>query len=298
MTYKKTFICLVIFISLILRVSSSVSAKVINAVASFTIIADVVQNVGGNHVSVKSLVPVNGDPHNFEPSPADLKNVKTADINFINLDDFEVWFKRLVTATGVNRKPVIVSRGINIHSFNEDGRIINDPHVWNSVANVLVWVDNIESALIQADPQDALAIKASAEAYRQQLKVLNSTIKTKILQVPKERRVLLTSHKAFGYYGSEYGLNFLAPLSYSTDNEASASDIAQLIEQVKSNRIKVYFFEKSNNSRLLIQIANATGAKFGGELYSEALSELNGNASTYIELMMHNTNLIVQALSE
>ncbi|AHC73807.1 mntA [Candidatus Endolissoclinum faulkneri L5] len=298
MVYKKVFIFPVIFISLILYFSSSASAKVIDVVASFTIIADVVRNVGGNHVCVKSLVPANGDPHNFEPSPEDAKYVENSVVTFMNLDDFEVWFKRLVAATGINRKPVIVSRGINIQSFEKKGRIINDPHVWNSVANVLVWVDNIESALIKADPQDAIAIKANATAYRQQLKQLHFSIKARMLQIPKEQRVILTSHKAFGYYGSEYGVTFLAPLSPSNDNEASAADIAELIERVKSNHVKVYFFERSSNSRLLIQVANATGAKFGGELYSEALSESNGNASTYVEMMSYNTDRILQAISK
>lgn len=295
---KKTLIALAGATSLALGMTSVASAKTIDVVASFTVLADVVQNVGGDHVKVKSLVPANGDPHDYEPSPADAKAVKEADATFVSGLGLENWFERLAKASGSQMAPVVVSNGINTHEMDEDGETIVDPHVWNSAANVLVWVDNIENALLEADPEDAADIKASASAYRETLKKLDADIKADIDAVPVENRKVLTSHDAFGYYGEEYGVSFLSPLGLSTETEASAADVAELIDQIKSEKVKVYFIENSNDARLVKQIANATGAEPGGELYPEALSEEGGPAPTYVDLMKYNTSQIVSAIGQ
>jgi zinc/manganese transport system substrate-binding protein len=281
-----------------LGTASAAYARTINVVASFTVLADVVKNVGGEHVSVKSLVPPNGDPHDFEPSPNDAKAAKTAAVTFVSGEGLETWFQRLAKAAGAIRKPVVVSAGIKTHTFDEDGKTVTDPHVWNSVPNVLVWVANIEKALAAADPEDASAFKANAERYSADLRRLNASIHAKIAAVPKNKRKVLTSHDAFGYYGKEYGITFLSPLGVSTETEASAADVAKLIDQIKKEGIKVYFFENSNDARLVKQIADATGAKPGGELYPEALSAKDGPAATYLKMMQYNTDEIATAISK
>ncbi|WP_407943728.1 metal ABC transporter solute-binding protein, Zn/Mn family [Martelella alba] len=283
--------------ALMMATLAPASAKTVDVVASFTVLADVVQNVGGDHVNVKSLVPANGDPHDYEPSPDDAKAINAAAATFLSGEGLEGWFERLAKAAGGGVDPVIVSDGINTHDMEEDGEQITDPHVWNSAANVLVWIDNIEAALLKADPEDEADIKASADAYRKQIEALDASIKSEIGAVPEAKRKVMTSHDAFGYYGEEYGVTFLAPLGVSTEVEPSASDVAQLIDQIKADGVKVYFIENSNDPRLVEQIAKATGAQPGGELYPEALSKADGPTPTYIKMMEYNTKQIVDAIS-
>jgi zinc/manganese transport system substrate-binding protein len=284
-------------VALCLGAVTPAAARTLDVVASFSVLADVVKNVGGDHVAVKSLVPPNGDPHDFEPAPTDAKAVGQAAVTFISGEGLETWFQRLAKAAGASIPPVVVSEGIQTHTFEEDGRILTDPHVWNSIPNVLVWVDNIEKALAKADPGDAAAFRKNAAAYKERLKALDASIRAELAAVPVNERKVLTSHDAFGYYGKEYGVQFLAPQGLSTETEASAADVAKLIDQIKADRVRTYFIENSNDPRLVRQIAQATGAQPGGELYPEALSASNGPVPTYEKLMRFNTDQIVKAIS-
>lgn len=277
--------------------SAAASAKTLNTVASFTVLADIVKQVGGDHVNVKSLVPPNGDPHEFEPSPDDAKSLKEADITFISGEGLEGWFEKLVTASGYNGKPIVVSNGIKTRTMEEDGKTVTDPHVWNSPVNVKIWVVNIEKALASADPADAADFKANAKAYSKKLDALNTYAKSVLETVPKDRRKILTSHDAFGYFGREYGVTFLSPIGLSTETEASAADVAKLIDQIKAEKVKTYFFENSNDSRLVKQIAKATGAQPGGELYVESLSKADGPAPTYAKMFHYNVDQLSKAFA-
>lgn len=277
--------------------SGAASAKTLNTVASFTVLADVVKQVGGDHVNVKSLVGPNGDPHEFEPSPDDAKTLKEADITFISGEGLESWFEKLVSASGYSGKPFVVSTGIKTRTMEEDGKTVTDPHVWNSPVNVKVWVANIEQALASADPADAADFKANAEKYSKELDDMNAYAKSVIETVPKDRRKILTSHDAFGYFGREYGVEFLSPIGLSTETEASAADVAKLIDQIKAEKVKTYFFENSNDSRLVEQISKATGAQPGGELYVEALSKEDGPAPTYAKMFRYNVDQLSKAFA-
>jgi len=265
--------------------ASAASAKTIHAVVSFTVLGDVVKNVGGNHVTVKSLVPPNGDPHDYSPSPQDAIAMKNAQLTFLSGEGLETWFARLVKASGYQGKPVIVSDGISTHKMNEDGKVVIDPHVWNAIPNVEIWVKNIEAAMIKADPEDAADFRKNAAAYLKKVKA-----------IPAGNRKVLTSHDAFGYFGRTYGVTFLSPIGLSTETEASAADVAKLIGQIKREHVKVYFIENSNDPRLVKQIANATGAKSGGELYPEALSKADGPAPTYLKMFRYNVDQLVSAM--
>lgn len=272
------------------------SAKTLDVVASFTVLADIVQQVGGDHVRVRSLVPPNGDPHEFEPSPDDAKRLKGAAITFISGDGLETWFERLAKAAGYDRKPIVASDGIKTLTMKEDGKTTTDPHVWNSAANVIVWVGNIERALTEIGPEDAADFRANAARYVKELNDLGAYAHERIGAVPKARRKVLTSHDAFGYFGKEYGVTFLSPLGVSTETEASAADVAKLINQIKREGVKVYFFENSNDPRLVRQIAAATGAEPGGELYVESLSRPDGPAPTYARMFRHNVDQMADAM--
>jgi zinc/manganese transport system substrate-binding protein len=276
--------------------ANAATAKTLHVVASFTVLADVVGQIGGDHVDVVSFVGPNGDPHEYEPSPNDAKSLKSADVVFVSGEGLETWMKRLISASGYRGTPVVASKGIAARNMEEDGKTITDPHVWNDPSNVVIWVKNIEAALVAPDPADTADFKANAARYTETLKGLDAYAHAAFEPIPAADRKILTSHDAFGYFGAAYGVSFLSPLGISTDAEASAQDVAKLIDQIKAEHVKVYFFENSNDPRLVEQIASATGAKPGGELYVEALSEKNGPAATYVDMFRYNVDQLAGAM--
>ncbi|XUY27358.1 metal ABC transporter solute-binding protein, Zn/Mn family [Agrobacterium sp. rho-8.1] len=294
----RTYLLTAAALPAILAFSAPVSAAELKAVASFTVLADVVKQVGGKHVTVTSLVKPDGDPHEFEPSPSDAKSLKAADVVFVSGLGLEGWMDRLISASGTKSIPVTVSDGIETSSMEEDGKTITDPHVWNSPINVKTWVKNIETTLAAADPADARDFKTNADAYIKTLDELDAFAHAKFDPIPADRRKVLTSHDAFGYFGREYKVTFLSPLGVSTETEASAGDVAKLIEQIKAENVKTYFFESSNDPRLVKQVAKATGAKPGGELYVEALSKANGPAPTYEKMFRYNVEQLASAINK
>ncbi|MDL4913571.1 MAG: zinc ABC transporter substrate-binding protein [Enterobacterales bacterium endosymbiont of Blomia tropicalis] len=277
-------------------VSPLTMAKTVEAVASFTVLADMVKQVGGDHVHVKSLVGPNGDPHTFEPTPQDSQALAKADVVFVSGLGLEGWMNRLVTASGYKNQPVIASTGVTTRTLEEDGKNITDPHAWNNLQNGVIYATNIMNALIKADPEDATDIRLRGENYIQQLKNLDSWAKTAFEAVPPAKRKVLTSHDAFGYFGQRYKVNFLAPVGFSTEAEASASDVGGLIKQLKQQHINRYFIENQTDPRLVKQIASATGAQPGGELYPEALSDASEPAATYVTAFKHNVNAMLGSM--
>lgn len=276
--------------------SQATLAKNLNVVASFTVLADMAKQVGGEHVTVTSLVGPNGDPHSFEPSPNDSVALSKADVVIVSGLGMEGWMDRLITASGYKGKVVVASHGIKTRIMEEDGQKITDPHAWNSAENGSVYAQNIMEALVAADPEDAQAIHQSGTEYVTRLKLLDSWAKTRFEEIPKSRRHVLTSHDAFGYFGQAYGVKFLAPVGFSTEAQASASGVAGLIEQLKTQQIKTYFIENQTDPRLVQQIAKASGAKPGGELYPEALSPDGGPASSYEMAFKHNVETIAASM--
>ena len=271
-------------------------AKTVNAVTSFSILGDIVQEVGGEHVKVTSLVGPDGDPHSFEPSPKDRKDIIASDVVFVSGLGLEGWIDRLVTASGYKGHLVTASEGVNSRKMEEDGKQITDPHAWNSMANGVIYATNVMNALIKADPQDADYFRQRGKAYIEQLQKLDSWAKTEFAGIPQSKRKVLTSHDAFGYFGQEYHVSFMAPVGFSTESEASASGVASLIKQIKDEKVKTYFIENQTDPRLVKQIAAASGAQPGGELYPEALSGPKGPATTYVKAFKHNVETIVASM--
>ena len=280
----------------LLLAADAAAAKTLNVVASFTVLADVVREVGGDHINVVSLVPPNGDPHEFEPSPDDVKAIKAADLVVVSGDGLESWMDRLTAAAGYQGTPLVASDGIQTLQMTEDSQTVTDPHVWNNPLNVMVWVKNIEAALAAADPEDAADFRANAARYTATLKDLDAYARDAFSTIPVADRKILTSHDAFGYFAAAYDVTFLSPLGISTDAEASARDVSKLIDQIRAEHVKVYFFENSNDPRLVEQIAHATGAKPGGELYVESLSNADGPASTYADMFRYNVDQLSGAM--
>jgi len=268
-------------------------------VASFSILGDFVKNVGGDRVAVESLVGPNGNAHVYAPSPNDAKKAADAKLVFVNGLGFEGWLERLVKASGTKAPIVVATQGIKPleraggHD-HDHGRA--DPHAWQSVANAKIYVANIRDALIAADPTGKDAYAPNAAAYLASLDALEREVKETIARIPAERRRLITSHDAFGYFEDAYGIDFIAPQGVSTEAEASAKDIARIITQVRKQKITAMFLENVSDPRLVRQIASETGAKIGGTLYSDALTDATGDAASYIGLMRHNLKQLAAAL--
>ena len=279
-----------------LLAAPAVMANTVQAVASFSVLADIVQNVGGEHVVVKSLVGPNGDPHSFEPTPKDSQSLAHADLVFVRGLGLEGWMDRLITSSGYKGQTIVASSGINTRKMEEDGKTITDPHAWNSMQNGVIYATNVMNALIAANPTDAAYFRQQGNAYIEQLKKLDSWAQQEFAQIPQSKRKVLTSHDAFGYFGQRYGVRFLSPVGFSTESEASASDVASLINQLKKEKINAWFIENQTDPRLVKQIASATGAKQGGELYPEALTEKGGEADSYVAAFKHNVTAMVASM--
>ncbi|MGY5955737.1 Metal ABC transporter substrate-binding protein [Kosakonia sp. BK9b] len=290
---KRTGVILALALGLM---SQGVMAKTINVVASFSILGDMTQQVGGEHVHVTTLVGPNGDPHTFEPSAKDSAMLNKADVVVVNGLGLEGWLDRLVKASGFKGQIVVASNGVETHTLEEDGATVTDPHAWNSAANGAQYAQNILAALIKVDPADEAALNASGQRYIAALKEMDSWAKERFSAIPQAKRKVLTSHDAFGYFARAYHVEFMAPQGLSSESEASAAQVATLIKQIKADGVKVWFMENQLDPRLVKQIASATGAQPGGELYPEALSAKGGVADTYQKAFHHNVETIASSM--
>lgn len=277
-------------------------------VASFSILGDFVRQVGGDRVSVTTLVGPDGDAHVYSPTPADAKAMAAATLVVVNGLHFEGWLPRLVKSSGTKATMATATKGITPLEADEDhddkakaghahAHGHDDPHAWQSVANAKVYIANIRDALSAADPAGKASYEANATAYLAELDKLEGEVKAAIARIPAERRKAITTHDAFGYFVKAYGIEFIAPQGVSTEAEASARDVARIIRQVKAQKIPAVFLENVTNPRLVEQIARESGAKVGGRLYSDALSDAKGPAGTYIGMMKHNISEIEKALT-
>jgi zinc/manganese transport system substrate-binding protein len=269
------------------------------AVATTSIIADFVQNVGGDRLEVKALVGANGDAHVYSPTPGDAREVAAATIVFVNGLGLEGWLPRLVSASGGNAPVVTVTKGVPPRRMPDEhhpGKTTIDPHAWQSIADAKIYVANIRDALVAVDPAGKAAYDANAQAYLAKLDDVEKEVRTAIASIPADRRKIITTHDAFGYFGAAYGMSFIAPEGVSTESEPSAKDVARIIRQIKMQKIPAVFLENVSDPRLIAQIARETGAAIGGKLYSDALSEASGPAATYLDMMRHNVRELAKAL--
>ncbi|WP_225771054.1 metal ABC transporter substrate-binding protein [Inquilinus sp. Marseille-Q2685] len=292
------------------------AAEKLSVVTSITVLADMVRQVGGDDVEVRSLVGPNGDAHVYEPTPQDAQAVTKADLIVVNGLELEGWMDRLVTASGTKARIVVASQGIATLRAEEEGHEAHeahddhagedhdhdhgglDPHAWNSAANGAIYAANIAKALEVADPAHAAAYQANGAKYVAELKDLDAWARREVATIPEGKRKVITSHDAFGYLGAAYGIEFHAPVGFSTESEASAGDVAKLIDQIKHEHIKAVFIENATDPRLVQQVAKASGAQMGGELYAEALSTEDGPASTYAKMFQYNISSLVAGMKQ
>jgi len=302
--------------------SSAGAADKIKAVASFSILGDMVQQVGGDRVEVATLVGPDGDAHVFSPTPADAKTLASAQLFFVNGLGFEGWMERLENSSGFKGKTVVASTGVKPrtmleeeshdhegaeedheehakaeHHDEEEAEEVTDPHAWQDLENGKIYVANIRDGLIAADPQGKAVYEANAAKYLDAIAKEEMAVKQALAALPEASRKIITSHDAFGYFGAAYGLEIIAPEGVSTESEASAQDVAKIIRQIREEKIPAVFIENITDHRLLDQIARETGAKIGGTLYSDALSGADGPAATYLDMFKHNVGALTAALS-
>lgn len=285
------------------------AAEPLKTIASFSILGDLVKQVGGQRVTVDTLVGPNGDAHVFSPSPADAKKVAQARVVFENGLGLEGWMTKLVKSSGSKAPVVLASTGVKPREMEDEeaghghgdkrgnAHEASDPHAWQDVANVRTYVTNIRDGLIAADPDGRADYEAGAATYVAKLDTLDGEIRAAWSKIPIERRRIITSHDAFGYYAAAYGLEIVSPQGVSTEAEASAKDVARIIRQVKAAKIPAVFVENVSDRRLVERIAKETGARVGGSLYSDALSPADGPAATYLDMMRSNLRELTAALS-
>lgn len=272
-------------------------------VATFSILGDFVKNVGGERIRLTTLVGADGDAHVYSARPSDAKNVAEAKVVFTNGLGFEGWMDRLVKASGTKATVVVATKGIRArkaaggHGHGHDHDDEFDPHAWQSVPNAKIYVANIRDALVKADPAGKADYEANAAAYLAKLDALDKEIRAAVAGIPAARRRVITSHDALAYFQAAYGIQFVSPQGVSTESDASARDVARIIRQIKKQKIPAVFLENVSDSRLIKRIADETGAKIGGTLYSDALSDEKGPAATYIDMMRHNLRQLTEALT-
>jgi zinc/manganese transport system substrate-binding protein len=277
------------------------AADKIKVAASFSVLGDMVRQIGGDRVDVTAFVGPNGDAHVYEPTPGDAKTLAASAVLVINGLGLEGWMTRLQKSSGFTGKVVTATTGIKTRQMEEEEhgrtRKITDPHAWQSLANGKIYVANIRDGLIAADPAGKETYQSNAAKFLAEIDQVDMQVKAAIAKLPPTRRKLITTHDAFGYFGETYGMEFIAPSGVSTESEASARDVAKIIRQIKAEKIPAVFLENVTDHRLLDQIARETGSKIGGTLYSDALSEPSGPAGTYLDMFRHNIAALAQALS-
>jgi zinc/manganese transport system substrate-binding protein len=261
-------------------------------VASFSILGDMVEQVIGDHASVTTIVGPDADAHIYQPSVADARSVADADVIFVNGLGFETWSDTLIAESGTQSSVHVATDGIT--PVLVDGEV--DPHAWNSLLNGVVYVTNIADVLKQKLPEHANDIDANTSAYIAKLNALDAETKAALAELGDDKRTVVTAHDAFGYLADAYGMNFLAPVGIDSEAEPSAQELAQLIAQLKEDGAAALFVENITSPALVQQISDETGLEIGGRLFSDALSERGGPATSYLAMFKHNLSTLLEAL--
>jgi len=267
---------------------------------SFSILGDLVRIVGSDRVAVTTLVGPDEDAHAFQPKPAHAKAVLGAKLLVTNGLGFEPWATKLVKSAGYKGESVIAAKGVVTQAIVQDkaagGHDDLDPHAWQNPNHVMVYVRNIAAGLSKVDAAGASTYQRNAEAYVKELQSLDTWIKAQFADVPATKRQVITSHDAFGYFGKQYQIKFLAPQGVNTDAEPSAKQVAQLIRQIQREKIRAVFVENMSNPKLVAQLSKDAGATVGASLYSDALSGPDKPGATYLQMMRYNTTQLAAGM--
>jgi zinc/manganese transport system substrate-binding protein/manganese/iron transport system substrate-binding protein len=266
---------------------------------SFSILEDLVQNVGADRVNITNFVPRNGDAHTYQPSTTDVRNLARVRLVFVNGRGLEAWFQRLVTTANSKATVVTLSTGLparRIEVGEERGEA--DPHLWWNLQNTIAYVNRIRDALTRADPAGRAVYAQNAARYARDLANLDAWAKLQVQQIPAPNRKLVTNHDALGYFAARYGFTILGQVipSFGTETEPSARETARLIDNMRRNNVRAIFTENTIPPRLAQQVASETGAKIAPALYTDALGAPGSSGDTFVKAFRHNVTTIVEAL--
>lgn len=262
-------------------------------IASFSILADMAQELAPAGVQVSALVGPDSDAHVYQPTPADVKRLAQADLVLINGLGFEGWIERMVKVSGYRGTVAVATQGIQPRT---GGHHDADPHVWQNLALARRYASNISAAFAQRWPGRRDEIASRSAAYVARTDQLDAQVRGWLAAVPRAQRRVITSHDAFGYFGAAYGVDFLAPQGWNTHSEPSAAAVARLVRQIKKDGVRAIFIENISDPRLVERIASEGGVRIGGTLFSDALSKPGGPAPTYLRLFEHNARTLAAAL--
>ena len=280
----------------------------LRVVATFSVLGDLVHQVGGDHIALTMLVGPDSDAHTYEPSPADSAALADAQVIVENGVGFESWLDDMVAASGTNAARIVASEGVTLHEAGEhEGEAHEaghdhgefDPHIWHNVKNAMQMVRNIQAGLSAADPAHAAAYQANADAYLKVLTDLDGYVVAQAATIPADRRRIVTNHDAFGYFCDAYGFTLVGDVLGALSTEAaepSAQELAQLADRVRAENVSVIFTENVVSSDVADALARETGVKIGGALYTDALSAAGGPADTYEKMIRANIDTLVGAL--
>lgn len=302
------------FLAVLAAISGAAWAQdKLTAVATFSILGDLTQRIGGDHVEVLTLVGPNADAHMYQPGPRESAEVAMADLLIANGLDFEPWLHRLKESSGFAGTVIVASAGIepltiaeghdgHAHEGEEeehaggDGRGAVDPHAFQELANARIYAANIAKGLSDASPAHAADFKANADTLIAEMAVLDAELKGAFAAIPEGRRRVLTSHDAFHYFGRAYGIAFVSVQGVSTEAEASAADLARIVRRAREGHFSAIFLENMTDPRLAETVAQESGIKVGGALYADALSDPSGPAPDYLSLMRYNAQQLLAGM--
>jgi zinc/manganese transport system substrate-binding protein len=283
----------------LLAVVPAAAQSRIRVVATFSILGNLVTEVGGERIELSILVGPDTDAHSYQPRPTDARTLAAAPAMVSNGLGFEGWIDRLAKAAPFRGRAIVASQGVpTIAAGTARGHnhAHPDPHCWQDVACVRRYATNIAQGLAEADPANAASYRERATAYDRRLAGLDQWVKAEIAKVPAAQRKAITGHDSFRYFSKAYGVQFMAPRHYNTGSEPSARDVAALIRQVREQKIKALFVENMTNPGMVEQIARESDAVVGPRLYSDALSRPEGPAATYEAMMRHNVTALVAGM--
>jgi zinc/manganese transport system substrate-binding protein len=273
------------------------AAGPLRVVASFSILGDLVRQVGGNLVAVDTLVGPDGDVHVYEPRPRDLRTLLAAGLLVRNGLGLEGWMDRLTGAAGFKGRVVVAAEAVVPRTMRENGgALTTDPHAWQDPRNAILYVRAIAEGLASVDAANAAVYRGAAEQYSARIAQVDGWIEAAMAAIPSDQRRIITTHDAFGYYGARYGVEFLSAEGISTEFEPSAKAIAALVRQIEREKVRAVFIENTTSPRMAQMLARETGALLGGTVYSDALSPADGPAATYLDMLRWNTKLFVGAM--
>jgi ABC-type Zn uptake system ZnuABC Zn-binding protein ZnuA len=278
-----------------------VAQEPLNVVATCSIVGDFVKNVGADLVKLTVLVGTDSDAHNYEPTPKDSVALADAMLVFENGLSFENWLDDLYRASGSGASRIVVNEGVETRVMKELEDSEVDPHSWHNPQNVMVMVDNIAAALVDADPRNEATYLANAAAYKTELEHLDTYMQAEVDKLPSEKRKLVTSHDSLGYFADRFGFEIIGAVTSSVSTESSdanAGGLARLIDTTKAAGVLAIFTENMSNADLIEQVATSAGVRVAPPLYTDALGEQGSAGATYLEMMRYNVETIVAALSQ